>query len=79
MLTNETYYLARLIILETAVVDTPTRRANSAKETPCFFTNPVAIKARAPETSFRRLPDFNSLIDTLASLHNLVINSFQHG
>ena len=68
-------WLARLIILDTAEVDTPIRLATSAKVTPCLFTNPIAIIARTPETSLRRLPDLNSLIDTLAFLHNLVINS----
>jgi len=58
-----TYWLARLIILDTAAVDTPTRLATSANATPWFFTNPIAIKARIPDTSLRRLPDLNSLIE----------------
>ena len=74
-MTALTYCLARLIIFDMAAVDTPTRLATSAKATPCFFTNPMAIKARTPETSLRRLPDLNSLIDTFSFLHNPVTNS----
>jgi hypothetical protein len=61
-----------LIILDTAAVDTPARLATSANATPWFFTNPIAINARTPETSLRRLPDLNSLIDTFSFLHENV-------
>jgi hypothetical protein len=55
--------MARLIILDTAAVDTPARLATSANATPWFFTNPIAINARTQETSLRRLPDLGSLIE----------------
>jgi len=46
-----------------AEVDTPTRLATSANATPCLSTNPIAIRARTPLTSLRRLPAFNSSMD----------------
>jgi hypothetical protein len=52
------------MILDIAEVQTPNRRATSAKATPCFFTNPITIRARSADTSLRRLPDLNSSMDT---------------
>jgi hypothetical protein len=65
---------SKIPLLPSAVVDTPTRLATSANETPWFLTNPTAIKYRTPDTSLRRLPDFNSFIDTLALSHNLLMS-----
>jgi len=58
-----------------AEVDTPTRLATSANATPCISTHPIAIRARTPLTSLRRLPAFNSSMDTVSLLHIWAINS----
>ena len=44
------------------------------KETEGKVKYQLPVKDRTPETSLRQLPDFNSFIDTLALLHNLLMS-----
>jgi hypothetical protein len=63
-LTELTYQLAGFKIFDMAEVETPSCPATSAKAIPCVFTSQIAIRARTLLASLRRLPPFNSSIDT---------------
>jgi hypothetical protein len=65
-LTALTYQLAGFIIFDMAEVETLSCPATSAKAIPCIFTSPIAIRARTLLASLRRLPPFNSSIDTFS-------------
>jgi hypothetical protein len=60
-----TYLLSCFRILDIPEVDTPTLLATSATETPCLFTNPIAIRSRTPLISLRGMPALNSQMHTI--------------